>query len=254
MLFFTINKREGRETAPPRSHSFLFFIFLRRKRILMANSGGQVPVVISTGLICLALGAGITVTAMFLLGFEQPRTEPTPEEIQAEAKAKMGSGADPMGVISGGKMQGKGMKGGPPPGAEGKGGLGAPGANTRAGAGKKGGFGLTPKAQLAMLVAKLDVLTARPLKVELSEDQRAKVRDQLKGLVGEDDLSEDDAKDRLDKLLEILQPQKATLEEAGFRWPGAGFPMQGNNADNPFKEGADADHLKNLEKRLEKSK
>jgi hypothetical protein len=43
------------------------------------------------------------------------------------------------------------------------------------------------------------------------------------------------------------RPQKAALEEAGFRWPGAGFPMQGNNADNPFKEGADADHLKNLE-------
>jgi hypothetical protein len=189
---------------------------------------------------------------MFLLGFELPRTEPTPEEVQAEAKAKMGSGADPGSVISGGKMKGK--IGAPPAGAEKQGGLGAPGATTRAGAGKKGGFGPTSKALLAMLVAKLDVLTAKPLKVELTDDQRAKVREQLKGLVGEEDLSDDDAKDRLDKLLEILQPQKATLEEAGFRWPGSGFPMQGNTADNPFKEGADADHLKNLEKRLEKSK
>ena len=61
-------------------------------------------------------------------------------------------------------------------------------------------------------------------------------------------------KERLDKLLEVLQPQKATLEEAGFRWPGSGMPTRGNTADNPFKEGADAVHLKNLDKRLEKSK
>jgi len=219
----------------------------------MANSTGQVPIVISTGVICLVLGAGITGVSMYFMGFRLPADQPTPEEIQAEAKAQMGKGSDPNTVMGKGNMGGK--KGGPPDGAKGMGGLGAPGANTRGGAGKKGGgFAPSSKAQLAMLVAKLDVLTAKPLTLDLTDDQRAKVREELKGLVGEDDLSDDDAKERLDKLLEILQPQRPTLEAAGFRWPGTGFPTQGNTADNPFKEGADAQHLKDLEKRLEKSK
>jgi hypothetical protein len=219
----------------------------------MANSAGQVPAVISTGLICLVLGAGITGVSMYFVGFRLPDDQPTPEQIQAEAKAQMGKGADPKSVISGGNMPSKGAKG-PPPGAEGKGGLGAPGANTRAGSKKAGGFGPSSKAQLAMLVAKLDVLTAKPLTLVFTDDQRSNVREQLKDLAGEDDLSDDDAKERLDKLLEILQPQKSTLEAAGFRWPGSGFPTQSSTPDNPFKEGADAQHLKDLEKRLEKSK
>jgi hypothetical protein len=219
----------------------------------MSDSSGQVPVIISTGLICLALGAGLTFVTMFFIGFKIPDEQPSPEEVQAEALAMMNkSGVDAKSVISGGKMSGKS---GPPAGAKGMGGLGAPGANTRGGAAKKGGgFAPTSKAQLALLVAKLDALTAKPLSVDLNDDQRAKVREQLKGLVGEDDLSEDDAKERLDKLLETLQPHKTVLEQAGFLWPGSGPPTRGGNVDNPFKEGAGADHVKNLEKRLEKSK
>jgi hypothetical protein len=198
----------------------------------MANSSGQLPVVVSTGFLCLALGVGITVVTMVSLGFRQADRQQTPEEIMAEARSYMTKDADPRAAIMRENMQGK------------KGGTG----------GKKGGFGPTSKAYLTMLVAKLDVLTAKPLSVELTDDQRAKVREQLKGLAGEDDLSEDDAKERLDKLLRILQPQKATLEEAGFLWPGGGFQLPMNTADNPFKEGTHADHLKNLDKRLEPAK
>jgi hypothetical protein len=217
----------------------------------MSDSSGQVPVIVSTGLLCLALGAGLTFVTMYFIGFRIPDEQPSPEQIQAEALAMMNKGGvDPKAVISGGKMS---SKGGPPAGAKG-GGLGAPGATTRGGGAKKGGFAPTSKAQLALLVAKLDALTAKPLSVELNEDQRTAVREQLKGLVGEDDLSDDDAKDRLDKLLGTLQPHKAVLEQAGFLWPGSGPPARGGNVDSPFKEGAGADHVKNLEKRLEKSK
>jgi len=219
----------------------------------MANSAGHVPIVISTAVLCLSLGAGIAVVTMFFMGFTLPADQMTPEEIQAGSRAAMGMGGPNSGG-GGGKMQGKGGTGGPPPGSKGMGGIGAPGASTPRSGKKSGGFRPTSKSQLAMLIAKLDVLTDKPLRVDLTDDQRTKMRDQLKGLLGEDDLSEDDAKDRVDKLLEILHSQRSTLEAAGYRWPGSGSPTQGSTADNPFKEGADAEHLKNLDKRLEKSK
>jgi hypothetical protein len=195
---------------------------------------GQVPAVVASGLICLAIGAGGGVLTMMLLGYEKKETEPTPEEVQAAAKEMMGKGNDPQAVIGGGGgMMGKGGggggmmgKGGGGGGMMGKGGGGMGGGMAKGGGGMAkgggGGFGPSPKTQLAQLVAKLDVLTEKPLSIDLTDDQRAKVREQIKGLASAEELSDDEATKRMNAMLEVLKDQKATLEAAGYRWPGEG--------------------------------
>jgi hypothetical protein len=118
--------------------------------------------------------------------------------------------------------------------------------------------GPNPKMQLAGLVAKLDVLTEKPLSVKLTDEQRKQVQEQLKGLANAEELSDDDAKAKLDKILDVLKDDKETFEAAGYRWPGAagpgGFPGMGQQPPpNPFTTEANASHLKALSERLEKS-
>jgi hypothetical protein len=127
------------------------------------------------------------------------------------------------------------------------------------GMGKMGG-GMRPqsKTQLATLVTKLNQLTEKPLTIELTKDQKAKVQELIKGLAEAEELAEDDAKKRLDALLEVLKESKATFEAAGYRWPGGqgGGGMMGgmpSTPPNPFKEGAPSEHLKSLEARLKKA-
>src|SRR5438046_2506304 len=60
-----------------------------------------------------------------------------------------------------------------------------------------GGRPPTAKSQLASLVTKLDQLTRKPLTVSLNEEQRKKLREQLRGLDESEDLAEEDAKKRL---------------------------------------------------------
>ena len=59
--------------------------------------------------------------------------------------------------------------------------------------------------------------------IKLTDDQKKEVRDQLKGLDG-DELSDDAAKAKFEKLWDdVLQKdQKTILEEAGYRPPGQG--------------------------------
>jgi hypothetical protein len=116
------------------------------------------------------------------------------------------------------------------------------------------GQGPSAKTQLASLVAKLDQLTRKPLAVNLTEEQRAQVREQLKGLGDADDLSDDDAKKRLDTVLDVVKDQRETLEAAGYRWPGqqGGGRPPADAPKNPFKDEANGKHLKSLEDQLEK--
>jgi hypothetical protein len=137
-----------------------------------------------------------------------------------------------------------------------------------------GGRPQTPKRQLANLVEKLDLVADKPLTVELTEEQRKQVLEQLKGLKDVDDLPEDEAKKRLDALLALLEKHKDTLQAVGFRWPGAGGGGPGGagpggggfggggggpggggggqEPPNPFKQERDAKALESLESRLNK--
>jgi hypothetical protein len=109
---------------------------------------------------------------------------------------------------------------------------------------------------LARLVVKIDQLTQKPLHITLTTEQQAKIREQLQGLDDKAELSDEEAKKRLDAILEIVKGNKDTLEAAGYNWPGqmpggrGGFGQP--PAPNPFKEDANAKHLKSLQEQLAK--
>jgi hypothetical protein len=189
----------------------------------------KVPLVVAASLICLALGGGAGVAAMMLFGYQwQPQ-----ERSDVVAQPPQPKGGPPLG--------GPGKGGMPFGGGPGKGGMPFGGA----------GKGPSSKTQLANLVGKLEVLTKKPLSITLDDERKKGVREQLERLDKLDELSEDDAKRRLDALVEILKADREQFEAVGFRWPGqkTGFqpPME---PPNPFRIQANSDRLKALEERL----
>jgi hypothetical protein len=165
----------------------------------------------------------------------------------AAPPADEGKSADLKG---GGGANAKGM-------GMGKGGMGKGGG----GGDKKGGQrGPSSQAQLAQLVTKLDVLTAQSLHIALTTDEKKQVKEQLADLAEKDAVKDEEAKAKLDALLKLLEPHRATLEAAGYRWPGAGGGGGGGGGgmgggsgpQNPFKEGEAAEHLRTLQTALEK--
>jgi hypothetical protein len=123
--------------------------------------------------------------------------------------------------------------------------------------GGMGGMGKGPsaKAQLNSLITKLDILTEKPLTLSFDKEQKKKIQEHLQGLAMLEELTEDDAKKRLDGLLDIVKDQKEPLTVVGFRWPGVkggGFGAP-KDVPNPFKEEAGAKHLESFEQRLAKS-
>jgi hypothetical protein len=195
----------------------------------------KIPVAIMTGTICFALGVGAGILGMI-----------------ACSEEKKPDAAD--------SSRASGVRGGPPGGMPpmGRGG-GQPGRGPRMGGGGGGPMGgmfgqQSPKTQLATLVAKLEQLTGKPLALHLNEDQRAKLRKQLDGLDAKKTLTDEDAKKRLDAILDIVKKDKATLEAAGYRWPGPGGGGLGQraNAPNPFKVEPNDKRLKSLQDQLGK--
>jgi hypothetical protein len=108
--------------------------------------------------------------------------------------------------------------------------------------------------QLATLVTKFDeLLTAKPPALNLSAEQKAKIGEQLKGLDEAEELKDEDAKKRLDAILEVVKDDKTKLEAAGYHWPGQGGEIPSGEAPkNPFKDDATAKHLKSLQGQLTK--
>lgn len=187
----------------------------------MQAAQAKVSAVLATGVVCFALGVGAGILGMAFFG------EPGYPRATAQAvPADMPGGG--MGKAGGG------------PGAP-----GGPG-----GAGKAGGFrGPSPKNQLVSLVDKLDLLTQKPLSISLSADQKKQVAERLKGLEALETLADEDAKTRLDALLETLKDHKETLEAAGYRWPGQPFSRPAN-VPNPFKDEKNGKALSALQQRV----
>ena len=68
-----------------------------------------------------------------------------------------------------------------------------------------------------------------------------------------DPLTDEEAKKRLDALLEIVKDDRATMEAAGYRWPGSGGGFGGGGAKdqpNPFTTEANRNYLKSLNDRV----
>jgi hypothetical protein len=208
----------------------------------MALPGPKVPAVIATGILCLAVGAGLGILGMGRFGYHW--------KSEREAEAEEAQGGAPQGGPPGaGGMFGKdGGKGGKDGGKGGKGGKG--------GGGKGFGKAPSPKAELISLIDKLDVLTQKPLVVDLKGKEREKVREQLDALAKTEKLSNEDAQKHLDALLAALKDQRQTLEAAGYRWPGeakAGSNFNPEMAPNPLTVEQPGVHLKALRERLEKT-
>lgn len=200
----------------------------------MELSRAKVPVIIVSSVISFAVGVAVCALTLVGLGLARnPFAEKPAEVREGEAAAQEGPQGNPMG----GGGRGRGPMG--PGGGRGPG---------RGGGGMMGfGRGPTAKDQLAVLVAKLDQLTDKPITLHLNDAQRKKVAEQLQGLEEPKELSDEDAKKRVDALLEVLEDQRTTLEAAGYRWPGEGGGFRRPaNAPNPFKEGDNAKHLKSL--------
>ena len=149
--------------------------------------------------------------------------------------------------------------GGPPGGMKGGGG-GPPGGGMKGGGGggprggmggqMLSGMGGNPKLSLTSLVATLDALTAKPLEIKLTDEQKAKLAQALKELDPDEDMSDDDATKKLNDILKIVESNKETLEAAGVRWPGSAPPFVRPTDGNPFAEGANKEHLKKLGERV----
>ncbi|MBN9119876.1 MAG: hypothetical protein J0I06_12065 [Planctomycetes bacterium] len=208
----------------------------------MAFFKAKVPVALATGVICLLVGGGLGAAIVsYSLG---------------EPKPAAATGA------AGGEEEGKGE---PKAGGEGKGSGNKTGGGNKGAGGNKGGGGNKagggqrgpgPKVQLAQLVGKLDALTARSLHIELTPEEKKQTKELLAGLSEKDELTDDEAKAKLDALLKLLEGKKKTLEEAGYRWPGAPGGgggtggTGGGQPPNPFKAGEGADRLKSLQTTL----
>jgi len=200
----------------------------------------KVPAIIAAAVISFALGAGVSVGAM-LVAFPDIY-KPKPEGDGGTPDPRLGP---QMMMPQGG---GPGRPGGGPGGPGG--GPGGPGGRPA---------GPNSKSQLATLVNKLEVLTQKPLIIQLDDDKQKKLAEQLQGLEAKEELSEEEAKNRLEAILAIVKDDRETLEAAGYRWPGerpAGGPGGGRPADvpNPFKEGDNNKHLKALQELLAKGK
>jgi hypothetical protein len=182
-----------------------------------------------------ALGAGV-VLAMIALNVQMDK------DYASAGDGAPGSGGGPPGMGKGGMGKGGMGKGGMGKGGMGKGGMGKGGGSGSA------GFGPTSQAQLASLVAKLDLLTHKPLAVTLDAEQKKKVRETLQKMDEEKELKEDEAKTKLEDLKKILnEDQLKTLEAAGYRWPGqSGGGRGGPTPPNPFSEGENKQHLQSL--------
>src|SRR5262245_35791317 len=130
----------------------------------MSVAQAKVPAVVASSLIFLILGAagGSLVTHFYGDPWESKKPQLTTEAAGGtpEGRQRMAGGGGPGGPGGGGRGgPGGGMMGGPGgPGGGGRGGPGGPG----------GGRGPNSAAQLATLLAKLDVLTAKPLAVTLT--------------------------------------------------------------------------------------
>lgn len=201
----------------------------------MANDGKNISPAIAAGIICFALGVGAGSIGTVFFGKSLIKDS---NEV-AGAPARQGGGQGPGANNAGMRMQG---------------GMGMGGA--RAGG---GGRGPSSKTQLTTLVNKLDQLTGKPLAVSLTEEQSRKVREQLAGLSDKDELSDEDAKKKLDTILEVIANQKEVLESAGYRWPGQPPAIGGGNRPpggevpaNPFKDEQNGGRLKSLQERLAK--
>lgn len=174
----------------------------------MSLAKAKVPLFVSACIICLGLGAAGGVFGMTFFGYSVTPAPTKPTPLQ-----------------------------GMPPGAGGMNGM----------KGMKGGGMNNPKNELASLMVKMDQLSQKPLKLELTKEQQQKVLEAFQGLAEKKELSNEEAADRLKLILETLKDHQDTLQTIGVRVPGQMDPPRG---PNPFQDAATQKHLESLKKKF----
>ena len=123
-----------------------------------------------------------------------------------------------------------------------------------------GGGQPQPKRQLTTLVRKLELLTG-DVAITLSPEQTTAIQTALNELIAIEKLTDDEAKDKHEKLLALLDEKQQAKQEAiglPFRRGGGGGGMGGGMGGgappdpdaNPFADEANAKALKSLHERL----
>jgi hypothetical protein len=200
--------------------------------VCFRNTAVKVPAIVVSSLACLVAGAGVGIMILVFLDWGP----------KSKSQANTGGG---------GGGGGRGMM--------------MPMMNPGQGGGQ--GQGPNSKPQLVTLVAKLEVLTDKPLFIQLTDKQKKAIHEQLKKLRDQKELSEKKAKEILEALQEILEDYTPVLAKvnagqtgrggrggmAGGGRGGRGGRGQGAMPDpnaNPFTEDANSKKLKSLEGRL----
>ena len=192
----------------------------------------KVPAVVVAAVSGLVGGVALGMLLMVSLGYKLQKEEPTDREDPRARMARSGPPGGGGGGAGGGGMMAMMMR--------------------------------RPTMQLANLVDKMELLTRKPLTLRLSDEQRQQVRKQLQGLADVKELSDKEAKKRLDAILVVVKGDKDALSAVGYRWPeegqggrgGMGGGMGGGRGGmrpppaNPFREGSTGEHLKALNKQL----
>jgi hypothetical protein len=208
----------------------------------VAPSGFKLPAGAVSTIAALVAGVGIGVIGMAACGYRTQKYEPGELTISPEDAERIAKFKGPPGK-------------GPPAGMPGFGGMPGGGGMPPFGGGKKGP---NPKNQLTALVTKLDQLTEKPLSLKLTTEQRTAIGNQLKDLADQEELSDDDAKARLEAILDAVKDDRKTLEAAGYNWPGGGgggLPggfMAPPGPPNPFKDAKNRQRLDSLQERIGK--
>lgn len=213
----------------------------------MRRGSAKVPVTLACTLIAFAVGLAAGAIGMTSFGYHYEPPKIPAKDKEGAGSAPGGQAAGPGGGGPGGQAAGPGGGG---PGSSGAGRSG-PGGGGPGGPGGPGGAPRGPnvKNQLAALVVKLDQLTGKPLSVELTSEEKKKIQELLVGLEHPNVLSDEDAKQKLDALLEIMKDRKEVFEAAGYRWPGSNAgrgPGGGGNMPNPFAQKDNDKALKSL--------
>jgi len=96
-----------------------------------------------------------------------------------------------------------------------------------------GGRFAFPKGQLATLVDKLNLLTDKPLTLQLSDEQKKRLREQVQGLQDIQELSDAEAQKRIEAVQDAIKDQRELLEAVGYRWSASGEGPQGPMGAGP---------------------
>jgi hypothetical protein len=96
-----------------------------------------------------------------------------------------------------------------------------------------GGRFASLKGQLATLVEKLNLLTDKPLTLQLSDDQKKRLREQVQGLQDIQELSDAEVQKRIEAVQDAIKDQREILEAVGYRWSTPGEGSQGPMGAGP---------------------